>query len=31
MDHHIPAAVTAGLRQRRVDVLTAEEDGVHLR
>jgi hypothetical protein len=27
MDHHIPSAITAGLRQRGVDVLTAEEDG----
>jgi hypothetical protein len=27
MDHHVPAAITAGLRQRRVNVLTAWEDG----
>ena len=27
MDHHVPAAVTAGLRRRGVDVLTALEDG----
>ncbi len=27
MDHHVPSAVTAGLRHRGVDVLTAEEDG----
>jgi predicted nuclease of predicted toxin-antitoxin system len=27
MDHHVPAAVTRGLRRRNVDVLTAEEDG----
>jgi hypothetical protein len=27
MDHHVPRAVTAGLRLRRVDVLTAAEDG----
>jgi len=27
MDHHIPRAITAGLRLRRVDVLTAAEDG----
>jgi hypothetical protein len=26
MDHHVHAAVTAGLRQRGVDVLTAEDD-----
>lgn len=26
MDHHVPAAVTAGLRRRGVDVLTAYED-----
>jgi len=26
MDHHVPAAVTAGLRKRGVDVLTAAED-----
>ncbi|HXV44671.1 MAG TPA: DUF5615 family PIN-like protein [Anaerolineae bacterium] len=27
MDHHVPRAITAGLRLRRVDVLTAYEDG----
>ncbi len=27
MDHHVPSAITAGLRNRGVDVLTAEEDG----
>jgi hypothetical protein len=27
MDHHVPAAITAGLRQRGVDVLTCHEDG----
>ena len=27
MDHHVPAAVSAGLRSRGVDVLTAAEDG----
>ena len=27
MDVHVPAAVTAGLRRRRVDVLTSQEDG----
>jgi predicted nuclease of predicted toxin-antitoxin system len=27
MDHHVPSAVTAGLRKRGVDVITAEEDG----
>ncbi len=27
MDHHVPSAITAGLRKRGVDVLTAEEDG----
>jgi predicted nuclease of predicted toxin-antitoxin system len=26
MDHHVPGAVTAGLRRRDVDVLTAYED-----
>ncbi len=26
MDHHVPAAVSEGLRQRGVDVLTAHED-----
>ncbi len=27
MDHHVPSAVTKGLRQRGLDVLTAYEDG----
>lgn len=27
MDHHVPAAVTGGLRRRGIDVLTASEDG----
>ena len=27
MDHHVPGPITVGLRQRGVDVLTAEEDG----
>jgi hypothetical protein len=27
MDHHVPRAVTAGLRLRQVGVLTAAEDG----
>ena len=27
MDHHVPRAITAGLRLRGVDVLTALEDG----
>lgn len=27
MDHHVPAAVTEGLRLRGVDVLTSLEDG----
>jgi hypothetical protein len=26
MDHHVPSAVTAGLRQRGIDVVTAAED-----
>jgi len=29
MDHHIPWAVTAGLRKRGIDVLTAEEDAAN--
>ena len=29
MDEHIPKAVTAGLRRRGVDVLTAQEAGLH--
>ena len=28
MDHHVPRAITAGLRLRGVDVLTAYEDGM---
>ena len=27
MDHHVPSAITAGLRKRGIDVLTAEVDG----
>ena len=27
MDVHIPAAITAGLRLRDIDVLTSQEDG----
>lgn len=27
MDHHVPAAITDGLRSRGIDVLTAFEDG----
>lgn len=27
MDHHVPRAITIGLRLREVDVLTAYEDG----
>ena len=27
MDHHVPAAITEGLRSRGIDVLTALEDG----
>jgi predicted nuclease of predicted toxin-antitoxin system len=27
MDHHVPFSITRGLRQRGVDVMTAEEDG----
>jgi hypothetical protein len=26
MDHHVPRAITIGLRMRRVDVVTAHED-----
>ncbi len=29
MDHHVPKAITNGLRVRGVDVLTANEDGTH--
>jgi predicted nuclease of predicted toxin-antitoxin system len=28
MDHHVPRAITNGLRLREVDVLTAYEDGM---
>ena len=27
MDVHVPAAITAGLRRRGIDVLTSQEDG----
>ncbi len=27
MDHHVPRAITNGLRRLGLDVLTAEEDG----
>ena len=27
MDVHVPAAITAGLRRRQIDVLTSQEDG----
>jgi len=27
MDHHVPRAITLGLRVRKVEVLTANEDG----
>jgi len=27
LDHHVPAAIAAGLRQLQVDVLTVAEDG----
>lgn len=29
MDHHVMSAITNGLRQRDVDILTAYEDGSH--
>ena len=29
MDHHVPRAITMGLRLRQVDVLTAYEDQAH--
>jgi len=29
MDHHVPRAITTGLRLRGVDVITAYEDGAH--
>ena len=27
LDHHVPVAIAVGLRQRQIDVLTAQEDG----
>ncbi len=27
LDHHVPTAIAGGLRQRQIDVLTAQEDG----
>ncbi|GAB4500156.1 MAG: DUF5615 family PIN-like protein [Anaerolineales bacterium] len=30
MDHHVPKAITNGLRLRGIDVLTAYEDGRHM-
>ena len=27
MDHHVPSAISAGLRKRGIDVLTTQEDG----
>ncbi len=29
MDHHVPRAITTGLRLRGVDVITAREDNAH--
>lgn len=29
MDHHVPRAITVGLRLRQVDVITAYEDHAH--
>jgi len=29
MDHNVPRAITVGLRLRKVDVITAYEDGTH--
>jgi hypothetical protein len=29
MDHHVPRAITMGLRLRQVDVITAYEDHAH--
>ncbi len=29
MDHHVPSAITNGLRLRGIDVLTAYEDNAH--
>jgi hypothetical protein len=31
MDHHVPAAITSGLRRRGIDCLTAAEDGAERR
>lgn len=28
-DHHVPRAITLGLRLRNIDILTAYEDGTH--
>jgi hypothetical protein len=27
LDHHVPMAIAIGLRQRQIDVLTAQDDG----
>ena len=27
LDHHVPAAIAVGLRQRQINVLTVQEDG----
>ena len=29
MDHHVPRAITAGLRRRGTEVITAYEDSAH--
>jgi uncharacterized protein with PIN domain len=29
MDHHVPRAITSGLRLHGVDIVTAHEDGCH--
>ena len=29
MDHNVPRAITASLRRRGIDVLSAYEDGAH--
>ena len=29
LDHHVPRAIATGLRLRRIDVMTAFEDGCH--
>jgi hypothetical protein len=29
MDHNVPSSITNGLRIRKIDVLTAHEDGAH--